>query len=131
MNQPVYYAKLLSTLLLAYSILFAISCINNSYDHLTGTWEMTEYRINSFDEHEAIKVTWTFGKDGSFTQVIKYTGKDVSDSATWELSNDEKLIIAYPNNITVQWDIVFRDETTLRLEHTTPGFFVERGFKKQ
>lgn len=131
MNQPGNYTKLLSTLLLAYSILFAITCSNNSNDLLTGSWEMTEYRINSFDEHEDIKVSWTFSKDGSFTQLIKYPGNDVSNSATWELSNDKKLIITYPNNTIVQWDIVFRDETTLKLEHTTPGFFVERGFKKQ
>ena len=131
MNQTLSAKSMTTTLLLAFTLLFAVSC-NNSKESLTGTWEMTEYRINSFDEHESVKVFWTFEKNGNFSQTIKYPGKEEQETATWTLVDPETLKISYQaNRMEVTWKIIYMDKATLKVEHTTPGFFVERSFKKQ
>ena len=108
------------------------SCKNNHQDYLPGTWEMTEYRINHFDEHEDIEVTWTFMEDGTFSQLITYPRHEVPESGIWVMQDEQTIMIEYPhNNMKVEWKIVYIDNALLKVEHTTPGFFVERSFKKQ
>jgi hypothetical protein len=132
MNNTVSAKSIIATLLLTFMILFAVSCNNSLTKILTGTWEMTEYRINSFDEHESVNVFWTFEKDGNFSQTIKYPGKEEHETATWTLEDPETLKINYQaRKMEVKWKIVYLDKANLKVEHITPGFYVERSFKKQ
>jgi len=118
-------------LLLILPLIF-FSCESNKPDLLPGTWEMTEYRINHFDEHKDINVKWQFNADGTFSQEIRYPNYEVVESGKWTLLNGESIQMDYTqNNMKVEWKIVYINETLLKVEHTTPGFFVERSFKKQ
>ncbi len=108
------------------------SCKNDHQEQLLGTWEMTHYRINHFDEHEDINVIWRFEKNGRFHQTINYPQQVVNETAEWIKSADDTLIINYTlKKNEVKWRIVFMDDETLEIEHITPGFFVERSFTKK
>jgi hypothetical protein len=111
---------------------FFWGCTHINENDLTGTWEMTEYRINHFDEHEDIEVQWNFLKDGAFSQLITYPQNEVRESGSWVMKDEQTILIEYPhNNMKVEWKIVYIDSALLKVEHTTPGFFVERSFRKQ
>lgn len=98
---------------------------------LTGTWEMITYRINHNDEHKDIKVIWKMKKDGSMQQVMNYTGADITEPATWSVMGDSVLRIIYSDSQReVNWKIVSLEASAMSLEHTIPGFFVERSFIK-
>ncbi len=103
-----------------------------SPDHgkdLTGTWEMTAYRINQISEDEGIELIWTFADNGEFHQVIRYPDQEVSETARWSISGDSLIIINYvEKKKQVEWKVVRLDKLILEVEHFTPGFFVERGF---
>lgn len=118
-----------------FGLLFTTSgCSTPAMDNkLEGNWEMTSYRINHDDESDEIQVYWEFGADGSFGQRIVYATHETNEHGEWKLSDDEQwLIISYPRNRTeVEWEIKHMDDTLIQLEHSIPGFFVERSFKKQ
>lgn len=104
-------------------------CSSDRVKDLTGTWEMTAYRINQLNEEESMELTWTFAGDGEFHQVIRYHDQEVGETARWSLSGDSLLIITYADKKRkVEWKIARLGKSTLEVEHFTPGFFVERGF---
>lgn len=110
---------------------FFSGCKQANEKNLAGTWKMTVYRINHNDEHKDIKVTWRLKEDGSLQQVINYSGQEVPESASWKLLGDTALQILYPDNQQeVTWKIVKLNASTMSLEYTIPGFFVERSFVK-
>lgn len=126
-NRKFSYLLVFTLLVFLYS-----SCYNDKQDLITGTWEMTGYRINHFDEHDEIKVTWRFGKEGDFHQLIKYPGYEASETAVWTRKDEQFIQISYTaSDNEVEWMIIHLDDSILQIQHTTPGFFVERSFKKQ
>ena len=126
------YGSYIITYLSFISLLAIFGCKSNNNEFLPGTWEMTEYRINHFDEHDDIEVQWAFLKDGSFSQLITYPRHEVSESGKWIMKDEKTILIEYThNNTKVEWKIIHLNVSLLKVEHTTPGFFVERSFKKQ
>lgn len=119
-----------SCLIMILLVLKALSgCSPDRGKDLTGTWEMTAYRINQLNEEESMELTWTFAGDGEFYQVIRYPDQEVSETARWSLSGDSLIIINYAEKRRqVEWKIARLGKSTLEVEHFTPGFFVERGF---
>lgn len=120
------------SLIFAFFIFFFLAgCKQANEKNLEGTWKMTVYRINHNDEHKDIKVTWQLKEDGSLQQVINYSGQEVQESARWKLLGDTALQILYPDNQQeVTWKIVKLNASSMSLEYTIPGFFVERSFVK-
>lgn len=118
-----------------FGLLFITSGCNSmtSDTKLEGNWEMTTYRINHQEEPDEIRVFWKFDADGSFGQRIVYATHETNEQGEWKLSDDEQwLIINYTRNKSVvEWEIKHIDDTLIQLEHTIPGFFVERSFKKR
>jgi hypothetical protein len=99
---------------------------------LAGTWEMDAYFINHNDASRDMKVSWVINSDGTMEQTIVYPGDLIErHEAAWTLAGD-KLTIGYPHNgSTVMWTVVLLDGERLEIEHTRPGFFVERGFHRK
>lgn len=117
---------------LSLGILFLFQRCSAGLDSdIVGTWEMTKYHINKFNEHKGIEVAWSFEKSGTFSQVIQYPNMEVDAEGTWLIRNDSTILIIYHNKMNeVEWKIAYLDESSLQVEHTTPGFFVEKAFKK-
>jgi hypothetical protein len=115
-----------------FMLLAFTGCKTANNDSIVGTWEMTQYRINHFDEHKDINITWRFEKNGHFHQTINYPQQVVSETAEWIKSADDTLIIQYTEKRSkVKWRIAYMDDSILEIEHITPGFFVERRFEKK
>ncbi len=127
--------KLLTRTISIVSLTFFLitACSEQKVQPLEGHWQMTSYRINYEDEPDEIKVHWQFNADGSFSQRIIYTTHETKENGNWHLSEDiASLTITYPrSNTQVEWAIIHLSDSLIRLEHTTPGFFVERSFEKQ
>jgi len=125
-------AFLIILVVFAHCLFFSfVGCSPKNKEDLAGTWKMTAYRVNHNPRQEDIKVTWNLKENGSLEQEINYSGQVVKESAHWKLLGDTALQIVYPGKQTeVIWRIVSLATSSMSLEYTIPGFFVERSFEK-
>jgi len=107
---------------------------NNKNDLLTGRWVMDSYRVNGIvqEQKQVITMQWTFLEDGTFRQLREHPHGREELQGTWAIDAETNtLIIFYSSTrMEVLWNIINIESGLLEVNHTTPGFFVERGFKR-
>lgn len=119
---------------LAIIVFLMLSGCSNSNDLIKGQWLMDSYFVNGVGQEQDRGVTlkWTFLEDGTFRQLREHQLGREELKGTWTIDeNTNSLLMFYPSTqVEVLWTVVKLEKDLLEVSHTTPGFFVERGFKR-
>lgn len=108
------------------------ACVNKK-DLITGEWIMDWYFLNGEGQDQSTTLKWTFLDDGSFRQLIENSNGREELKGNWSFDEDSNLLVMYYTSARTEviWSIVKLERGFMEVNHTTPGFFVERGFIKQ
>jgi hypothetical protein len=123
---------IIKSIAIIFSLTLIAACADKK-DLITGEWVMDWYFLNGEGQDQPTTLKWTFMDDGSFRQLIENSNGREELKGNWTLDEDSDLLVMYytSTRTEVLWSIVKLERGFMEVNHTIPGFFVERGFKKQ
>lgn len=126
------YTLIIKSTAIILALALGFACVNKK-DMITGEWVMDWYFLNGEGQDESTTLKWTFLDDGSFRQLIENSNGREELKGNWALDEGSDLLVMYytTTRTEVKWSIVKLERGFMEVNHTIPGFFVERGFKKQ
>ncbi len=115
-------------------ILFsAIKGCTGKENQMVGRWVMEWNFVNGQGQNNGTTISWTFLKDGTFIQSMELANdrEDMKGNWRFEKKLNELIMFYTATQMEVKWTVVKLEKDTMEVNHTIPGFFVERQFIKQ
>lgn len=122
---------IIKSIAVIFTVVLIFACVNKK-DMITGEWVMDWYFLNGEGQDQSTTLKWSFLEDGSFRQLIENPNGREELKGNWSLDEDSDLLVMYYTSTRTEviWSVIKLERGFMEVNHTTPGFFVERGFKK-
>jgi len=122
---------IIKSIAVIFTVVLIFACVNKK-DMITGEWVMDWYFLNGEGQDQSTTLKWSFLEDGSFRQLIENLNGREELKGNWSLDEDSDLLVMYYTSTRTEviWSVIKLERGFMEVNHTTPGFFVERGFKK-